>query len=80
MGHDSLPIAEHGYSALLTVKRGDATAQVMFDTGVSPKGILYNMDAMEIDAGGLRAIVLSHGHADHAMGMPVASVDVRFRG
>jgi 7,8-dihydropterin-6-yl-methyl-4-(beta-D-ribofuranosyl)aminobenzene 5'-phosphate synthase len=67
---ERLPIAGHGFSALLTVKRGDETAQVMFDTGVSPTGILHNMDAMEIDAGGLRAIVLSHGHADHAMGMP----------
>ena len=66
---DPLPIAEHGFSALLTVKRGDVSAQVMFDTGVSPKGILRNMDVLEIDSGDIRAVVLSHGHADHAMGM-----------
>jgi 7,8-dihydropterin-6-yl-methyl-4-(beta-D-ribofuranosyl)aminobenzene 5'-phosphate synthase len=66
---EPLPIAEHGFSTLLTVKRGDTTAQVMFDTGLSPEGMLHNMDAMEIDAGDLRAIVLSHGHADHAMGI-----------
>jgi 7,8-dihydropterin-6-yl-methyl-4-(beta-D-ribofuranosyl)aminobenzene 5'-phosphate synthase len=43
---------------------------VLFDTGVSRDGILYNMDAMEVQASDIQAIVLSHGHADHAMGLP----------
>src|SRR5438045_4730598 len=54
---ETLPIAEHGFSALLIVRRGDKTAQVMFDTGMSPERLLHNMDAMEIDAGGIGAIV-----------------------
>lgn len=65
-----LPIAEHGYSALIEVRKGDKSAKVMFDTGVSKKGILYNMDAMEVDAHDVQTIVLSHGHADHALGLP----------
>jgi 7,8-dihydropterin-6-yl-methyl-4-(beta-D-ribofuranosyl)aminobenzene 5'-phosphate synthase len=65
-----LPVAEHGYSALLSVKGGDKSGTVLFDTGVSRKGILYNMDAMEINPSGIQAIILSHGHADHAMGLP----------
>src|SRR5215470_11921319 len=64
------PIAEHGFSALIEVSRGDKAGTVLFDTGVSRKGILYNMDAMEIAAQDIQAIVLSHGHADHAMGLP----------
>src|SRR5579859_5192710 len=64
-----LPIAEHGFAALLDVRRGADRAQVLFDTGVSPRGFLYNLDAMEIHAADVRAIVLSHGHFDHTMGL-----------
>ncbi len=64
-----LPIAEHGFSALLTVKQGDKEGTVLFDTGVSPQGIVYNMDALEVNAQDIQAIILSHGHADHAMGL-----------
>jgi 7,8-dihydropterin-6-yl-methyl-4-(beta-D-ribofuranosyl)aminobenzene 5'-phosphate synthase len=63
------PMAEHGFSALIRVKRGDKAGAVLFDTGVSPQGILHNMDVMEIRPGEMRAIILSHGHADHTMGL-----------
>jgi 7,8-dihydropterin-6-yl-methyl-4-(beta-D-ribofuranosyl)aminobenzene 5'-phosphate synthase len=62
------PVAEHGYSVLIRVRRGDRWGTVLFDTGVSRKGILWNFDALAIDAQQIQAIVLSHGHADHAMG------------
>jgi 7,8-dihydropterin-6-yl-methyl-4-(beta-D-ribofuranosyl)aminobenzene 5'-phosphate synthase len=65
-----LPIAEHGFSALIEVQKGESSGKLMFDTGVSKQGILYNMDAMEIDAHDVQAIILSHGHPDHAMGLP----------
>jgi 7,8-dihydropterin-6-yl-methyl-4-(beta-D-ribofuranosyl)aminobenzene 5'-phosphate synthase len=65
-----LPIAEHGFSALIEVRRGERTGVVLFDTGVSRSGILYNLDALEVDLGRIQAIVLSHGHADHVMGLP----------
>lgn len=64
------PIAEHGFSVLITVKRGDKSGTVLFDTGLSPRSFLYNLDALEINAADVQAIVLSHGHADHAMGLP----------
>ncbi|GAC1434461.1 MAG: MBL fold metallo-hydrolase [Chloroflexota bacterium] len=63
-------IAQHGFSALLRVRRGESEATVLFDTGVSRTGILHNMDVMEVDAHAIQAIILSHGHADHAMGLP----------
>lgn len=65
-----LPYAEHGFSALISVASGNKQGTVLFDTGVSKKGILWNMDALQIDLADIQAIILSHGHADHAMGLP----------
>lgn len=65
-----LPMAEHGFSVVIDVRRGETRARVLFDTGASRKGILQNMDVLELRAKEIRAIVLSHGHADHAMGLP----------
>lgn len=64
----AFPVAEHGYSVLVRVRTGDRWGTVLFDTGVSRRGILWNFDALAIDAKEIQAIVLSHGHADHAMG------------
>ncbi|MEK6777988.1 MAG: MBL fold metallo-hydrolase [bacterium] len=64
------PMAEHGFSALLNVRQGEKQGTVLFDTGVSRTGILYNMDVLGLNAADIQAIVLSHGHADHAMGLP----------
>jgi 7,8-dihydropterin-6-yl-methyl-4-(beta-D-ribofuranosyl)aminobenzene 5'-phosphate synthase len=63
------PIAEHGFSVLIAVKRGDASGTVLFDTGENPRNILYNLDAMEVRLGDVQAIILSHGHPDHAHGL-----------
>ena len=65
-----LPIAEHGFSVLIEVRQGKKGGTVLFDTGVSRKGILYNLDALEIDVKSIQSIILSHGHPDHAMGIP----------
>ncbi len=64
------PMAEHGFSALVRVRAGRRSGTVLFDTGVSRRGLLHNLDALEIDAADIQAIVLSHGHADHALGLP----------
>lgn len=64
------PMAQHGFSVLIEVWQGAKRGKVLFDTGVSRTGILHNMDALEIRAADIQAIVLSHGHADHAMGLP----------
>lgn len=63
------PKAEHGFSALIRVRRAEKTGTVLFDTGISPEGILHNLDALEIRAGEAQAIIVSHGHADHTMGL-----------
>lgn len=64
------PMAEHGFSALIRVKQGEKSGTILFDTGVSRRGILHNLDALEVDAADIQAIVLSHGHADHTLGLP----------
>jgi 7,8-dihydropterin-6-yl-methyl-4-(beta-D-ribofuranosyl)aminobenzene 5'-phosphate synthase len=64
------PMAEHGYSVLIRTRLGDEQAEVLFDAGLSRRGILYNLDALEISLKEVQAIILSHGHADHALGLP----------
>jgi 7,8-dihydropterin-6-yl-methyl-4-(beta-D-ribofuranosyl)aminobenzene 5'-phosphate synthase len=61
--------AEHGFSALVTVRRGPATTTLLFDTGLSPDAMVVNADRLGADLGVLQAIVLSHGHFDHAGGL-----------
>ncbi len=63
------PVAEHGFSVLISVKRGDKSGTVLFDTGLNPRNFLYNVDALEINVADIQTIILSHGHADHAMGL-----------
>jgi 7,8-dihydropterin-6-yl-methyl-4-(beta-D-ribofuranosyl)aminobenzene 5'-phosphate synthase len=42
---------------------------VLFDTGVSPTGMVENMRRLGLSPGDIEAIVLSHGHWDHVTGM-----------
>lgn len=62
-------VAEHGFSALVTTRRGDRTHTLLFDTGVSPDGLGRNMERLGVDAGDIEALVLSHNHFDHAGGL-----------
>jgi 7,8-dihydropterin-6-yl-methyl-4-(beta-D-ribofuranosyl)aminobenzene 5'-phosphate synthase len=62
-------IAEHGYSLLLTVQRDGQRASVLYDAGLGRDTVLHNMDVLEVQTRDLRAVVLSHGHADHHGGL-----------
>lgn len=62
-------MAEHGFSALVTVRRGDTTTSVLFDTGLSPDAMVTNAGRLGLDLSGVHAVVLSHGHFDHAGGL-----------
>lgn len=61
--------AEHGFSALITIRRGERVHTLLFDTGISPDGMARNMERLGIDPGAIQAVVLSHGHFDHAGGL-----------
>jgi 7,8-dihydropterin-6-yl-methyl-4-(beta-D-ribofuranosyl)aminobenzene 5'-phosphate synthase len=61
--------AEHGFSALVTVRTGNTSSTVLFDAGASPDGLAVNAERLGIDVGGLQGVVLSHGHFDHTGGL-----------
>lgn len=64
-----MPRAEHGFSALIEVARGGRRHTLLFDTGVSPDGMVENMRRLQLAAKDVEAVVLSHGHFDHTMGL-----------
>jgi 7,8-dihydropterin-6-yl-methyl-4-(beta-D-ribofuranosyl)aminobenzene 5'-phosphate synthase len=61
--------AEHGYALLLTVRRDGENASILYDAGLGRDTVQYNMDVLGLSAGDLRAVALSHGHADHHGGL-----------
>ena len=64
--------AEHGFSALIDVYLNNISHRVLFDTGASGDVFLFNVDRLGVDLSNVEAIVLSHGHSDHAGGlMPI---------
>jgi len=62
-------IAEHGFSVLVTLKKAGRTRNVLYDTGVSPDGVIENMRRMDISPKDIDTIVMSHGHFDHTGGL-----------
>jgi len=64
-----VPLAEHGFSAMIGLRWGDREHRVLFDTGMSPDGLVENLRRLGYSPKDLEAIVLSHGHFDHTTGM-----------
>ena len=62
-------LAEHGFSALIRVIHGGNAQSILYDAGLSPKAVRNNLDVMDLDVTDLRAIAISHGHADHHGGL-----------
>jgi 7,8-dihydropterin-6-yl-methyl-4-(beta-D-ribofuranosyl)aminobenzene 5'-phosphate synthase len=61
--------AEHGFSSLVTVVKGDRTEAFLFDAGMTKDSLLHNMDVLEVRPTDVHAVVLSHGHLDHVAGL-----------
>ncbi len=62
-------VAEHGFSALVSVTKAGSTRHLMFDGGLSVDGLTHNLDALQIDVADVEAIAMSHGHFDHVGGL-----------
>jgi 7,8-dihydropterin-6-yl-methyl-4-(beta-D-ribofuranosyl)aminobenzene 5'-phosphate synthase len=59
-------LGEWGFSCLLNLidARGKDRA-ILFDTGMVPDALLFNIQVLKVDLAGLDCLVLSHGHYDH---------------
>ena len=42
-------MAEHGFSALVSVRRANTTTSLLFDTGLSPDAMVTNADRLGVD-------------------------------
>src|ERR1043165_6044619 len=64
--------ANHGLSLLITARRGETSRTVLFDAGPEDYVLERNAPRLGADHADIDAIVVSHGHWDHAGGMPAA--------
>lgn len=64
--------AAHGLSLLITARRGGARRTLLFDTGPEEWVFERNVTRLGVDLGTVEALMLSHGHWDHAGAMPRA--------
>lgn len=62
-------VGEHGFSALLEIRRGERTTRILYDAGLTPFGVRDNMRRLRIDPRDIEALVMSHGHFDHTTGL-----------
>jgi 7,8-dihydropterin-6-yl-methyl-4-(beta-D-ribofuranosyl)aminobenzene 5'-phosphate synthase len=69
LGGDCLCCAAHGLSCLITISRDGTEHWVLFDTGPEDGTFEQNVSRLGVDLGPVEAIVLSHGHWDHAGAM-----------
>jgi len=75
--HFRLPLAEHGFSVLIRTFDNSKSHTILFDTGVSPEGVVINAKRMGLNLSEVEAIALSHGHYDHCGGLVAVSQVIR---
>lgn len=68
----ALCCANHGLSLVLTLHAGGRRHGFLFDGGPDPYAISRNGPRLGIGFGAIEAAMLSHGHWDHAGGLPEA--------
>ncbi|WP_432665615.1 MBL fold metallo-hydrolase [Wukongibacter baidiensis] len=75
-----LPIAEHGFSMMIETKSGKDEACILIDAGVTLGGFVNNIKALKIDPNKIETVVITHGHADHFLGLPALSKKFNLKG
>jgi len=61
-------LAEHGFSALVTITSNGESHNLLFDFGLSEFGAAFNAEALNSDLTAVEAMAISHGHPDHTGG------------
>jgi 7,8-dihydropterin-6-yl-methyl-4-(beta-D-ribofuranosyl)aminobenzene 5'-phosphate synthase len=61
--------AEHGFSAMVEIRQDGRARRVLFDAGMTPDGLIGNLDRLALAPDTFETIVFSHGHFDHVMGL-----------
>jgi 7,8-dihydropterin-6-yl-methyl-4-(beta-D-ribofuranosyl)aminobenzene 5'-phosphate synthase len=79
MGGTAVAGAAHGLSCLVKITTGGTTRSVLFDVGPEDGVFERNVSRLGADLGSVEAIVLSHGHWDHAGAMLRALQIIRDR-
>lgn len=69
---DGLCCACWGLSFVLTARVGPRSHCLLFDAGPASYAIEGNVPRLGIDMGAIESAALSHGHIDHAGGLPAA--------
>ena len=64
--------ANHGLSLLIAARVGPTSHTLMFDAGPEDYVLERNAPRLGVDFSSIEGIVLSHGHWDHAGGLPAA--------
>jgi 7,8-dihydropterin-6-yl-methyl-4-(beta-D-ribofuranosyl)aminobenzene 5'-phosphate synthase len=67
---EHLCVACHGFSALVTGRRGEERRAVLFDVGPSADVWLANARRLAVDLAAIDALFLSHWHFDHSGALP----------
>jgi 7,8-dihydropterin-6-yl-methyl-4-(beta-D-ribofuranosyl)aminobenzene 5'-phosphate synthase len=67
---DQLCCACHGFSVLITGRRGTIKHTMLFDVGPYPDLWLENARRLDVDLSSIEWIFLSHWHFDHSGGLP----------
>ncbi len=68
----ALCCANHGLALVITAHGADGTRTLLFDGGPVDYAVERNGVRLGIDFGAIGAVMLSHGHWDHAGGIPRA--------
>lgn len=71
--------AHHGLALLIAAQVGSATHTVLFDAGPDGDTFLRNAAVLGVDFPAIDAVVLSHGHWDHAGGLVAAIESISAR-